>query len=284
MSKRRECLAVLFLVLGACADLPVSPQTKPLPRGPLTNSAEFGEGPTDPPKDWPVRVYKMEVHVATPDVNYPRRAGEIMGYMEYDAYHASMSAKSILREKDGTVIQRDHPTRYQHTEKYKSQTMLTQFELVMKSVCGGSLEGDVIFKAWWWGFNFEGTQQQFDLEEDSRSNRRSQDACEPCTSTGGGSQPVQYSVGDGSYDPYAEGPSDGEGCDGSSGGDGGGTGSGTQFGEGDSTGGETVDWGTGVGNGGSSECGDAAVVRWVCIDIYIDGVWQKYDCGWATTC
>jgi hypothetical protein len=71
----------------------------------------------------------------------------------------------------------------------------------------------------------------------------------------------------------------------SGGGYGSATGSGTQFGEGESTGGETVSWGTGKGDGGVSKCGENAVVRYVCIDITAtDGSWTTFSCGWATTC
>jgi hypothetical protein len=84
------------------------------------------------------------------------------------------------------------------------------------------------------------------------------------------------------YDPYA--PDDEGDCpDASESGSGG---SGTEYHPGDSTGGETVDWGTGIGNGGQSACGTAAVVEYVCIWIWND-VGQKYDlysCGYATTC
>jgi hypothetical protein len=60
---------------------------------------------------------------------------------------------------------------------------------------------------------------------------------------------------------------------------------GTQYEPGDSTGGETVDWGTGVGNGGTSVCGSTAIVEYVCIDIWVDGRgWVEYSCGYATTC
>jgi hypothetical protein len=95
-----------------------------------------------------------------------------------------------------------------------------------------------------------------------------------------------------SYDPYAaDGYSGGDGtCSGigdgtSSGGTGGtSTGSGTQYEPGDYTGGETVDWGTGQGNGGTSVCGTTAIVEYVCIDIW-DGVgWVEWGCGYVTSC
>jgi hypothetical protein len=63
-------------------------------------------------------------------------------------------------------------------------------------------------------------------------------------------------------------------------------GSGTQYQPGDYTGGETVDWGTGEGNGGTSVCGSAAMVEYVCIDVYNEetGFWEEWGCGYVTTC
>lgn len=78
------------------------------------------------------------------------------------------------------------------------------------------------------------------------------------------------------YDPYAESCGDDPGS--------GGTASGIQFAEGQNTGGETVNWATGVGNGGSSMCGAAAVVEWVCIDWIDEEGLRRSECGYATTC
>lgn len=66
----------------------------------------------------------------------------------------------------------------------------------------------------------------------------------------------------------------------------GGSGSGIQYQPGDHTGGETVDWETGIGNGGVTECGNAAVVEQVCIESWNDVTqkWDVYACGYATTC
>ena len=78
-------------------------------------------------------------------------------------------------------------------------------------------------------------------------------------------------------------PSDpnGDGCgDGS-----GGPASGTQFQPGQYTGGETVTWNGGIGNGGTSVCGTAAVVEYICIDVWDpERGWVEWECGYATTC
>lgn len=86
-------------------------------------------------------------------------------------------------------------------------------------------------------------------------------------------------LGDPEYDPYDE-----ETCDGGDGGAG--QGSGTQYYPGDHTGGETVDWSGGTGNGGSSACGADAVVEYICIDTWNEstGQWENWSCGYATTC
>jgi hypothetical protein len=97
------------------------------------------------------------------------------------------------------------------------------------------------------------------------------------SSGGCGSTQVTEAV----YDPYAQ--EEEFSCDaGGSGGSGGG--SGTQYYPGDNTGGETVNWGTGIGNGGSSSCGSMAVVQYVCIDYWDGDSWEEWSCGYATTC
>ncbi|HEY9230213.1 MAG TPA: hypothetical protein VIP11_26405 [Gemmatimonadaceae bacterium] len=75
-------------------------------------------------------------------------------------------------------------------------------------------------------------------------------------------------------------------CPGDDSGGGGNEGSGTQYHTGDYTNGETVDWATGIGNGGSSVCGSAAQVDYICIDTWNAETqsWQEWGCGYATTC
>jgi hypothetical protein len=85
------------------------------------------------------------------------------------------------------------------------------------------------------------------------------------------------------YDPYDP-AYQADGCDGDD--EAGSGGSGIQYQEGDHTNGETVDWNTGIGNGGDSACGEDAVVEKICIEIWnaIDNKWNVYSCGYATTC
>lgn len=94
----------------------------------------------------------------------------------------------------------------------------------------------------------------------------------------GCTDPTQL-VDDPEYDPNNDGT-----CGNGSGGDS--TGSGTQYYPGDNTGGETVDWSTGTGNGGGSACGAEAVVEYVCIDVWNAETqrWDGWSCGYATTC
>jgi hypothetical protein len=100
---------------------------------------------------------------------------------------------------------------------------------------------------------------------------------------GGGGTSTEFvpidNVGYDPYDPTGSGEGDDDGCSG------GGGGSGTPYEPGDYTGGETVDWGTGAGNGGSSACGDNARVEYVCIDEWVEGTgWVEWGCGYVTTC
>jgi hypothetical protein len=89
------------------------------------------------------------------------------------------------------------------------------------------------------------------------------------------------------YDPYSS-DSGSDTCDGAPTGDGsdtGGTGTGTYFDPGDYTGGQTVDFGTGEGSGNPSQCGLAAVVEYVCIDVWDpEGHWTEWACGFVTSC
>lgn len=99
-----------------------------------------------------------------------------------------------------------------------------------------------------------------------------------CAGGGGGGDPAAL-ISSPDYDPYSR-LSTG-GCSG--GGESGG--SGTPYQPGDHTGGETVSWGSGAGNGGTSACGADAVVEYVCIDYWVDGVgWVEWGCGYVTTC
>ncbi|MCR4338897.1 MAG: hypothetical protein NUW01_03310 [Gemmatimonadaceae bacterium] len=87
---------------------------------------------------------------------------------------------------------------------------------------------------------------------------------------------------DAAYDPYSvDGVDSSCGSTGTSGGDGG-----TQYYPGDNTGGETVNFHTGQGNGGTSACGAYAVVEYVCFDTWDakTETWKEWGCGYVTMC
>jgi len=50
------------------------------------------------------------------------------------------------------------------------------------------------------------------------------------------------------------------------------------------SGGQRVYWQTGEGTGNPSICGQEAIVQYVCIDVYVNGAWREYSCGFATVC
>ena len=104
------------------------------------------------------------------------------------------------------------------------------------------------------------------------------EAVQPACTAACGVSPNSFTYA--SYDPSAPEEPGGH-CS-----DSGTTGSGIQFSPGDYTSGETVDWNTGQGNGGTSSCGMAAKVEYICIDEYDPdtGKWKTYSCGYATTC
>jgi hypothetical protein len=105
-----------------------------------------------------------------------------------------------------------------------------------------------------------------------------------CKRGAGGTWDVAPAPEDGSSGPYN--PYDAwyeEECNGTTGETQ--SGSGTAYNTGDFTGGETVTWSGGVGDGGRSVCGSLAVVEYVCIDVWDEERgWVEWDCGYATTC
>jgi hypothetical protein len=119
-------------------------------------------------------------------------------------------------------------------------------------------------RRYWWGYNQPYAVVTAQLGSVSRLSCNENDSR------------VRYAE----YDPYAD---DGGNCS-SDGSGGGGTGSGIQYYPGDYTGGETVHWGTGIGNGGTSACGSEARVEYVCIDYWDGRQWVEWSCGYATTC
>lgn len=128
------------------------------------------------------------------------------------------------------------------------------------------VKGNVSFSAW-----FGGTVQWYHSYSDART------CAGPTADAGCGDEDTRI-IAEGDYDPYEE---EQQSCGG-----GGGDPPGTQYEPGDNTGGETVDWGTGVGNGGQSVCGTTAIVEYVCLDEFnLDTLeWEEWGCGYVTTC
>ncbi|MDB4948857.1 MAG: hypothetical protein JWM27_1506 [Gemmatimonadetes bacterium] len=113
------------------------------------------------------------------------------------------------------------------------------------------------------------------------TDSRAQPACAPKPCTSVASNDLGSPFG-GDYDPYEFASHSPSACDG---GAESGNASGTAYKPGDMTGGETVDWRTGIGNGGASACGAAAQVEFMCVEYYVQGEgWKDLGCGYVTTC
>ena len=285
-----RALALCPLLLAACGDLGTGPGVTPYPRPGLPGVRNGEELVSDPPVQWPVIIRSVDAGIEDPS-NATRATFttiHLFGSMVYDGYHASISASASVRESTGSVVQRVFAPQYQHVSgmAFRYNNFSAQpFPVLVQSACGAAVDADVTFRAWWQGVNLEGTIYAFDQEEENRTVQTQFPPCQPCPSSGsgggtGGGSEIAYVV-DPEYDPYASGGSD---CTDNNGNGGGGSGTGTQYSPGDFTGGETVDWTTGTGNGGKSICGTEAVVEYVCIDYWDGNKWISWSCGYATAC
>lgn len=188
------------------------------------------------------------------------------GSMNFWGSHGKVDVTLTVREGSSVV-----ETRTTNAEDFRyypwRRTLFNHGNtLSLGATCGHTASGYASFSAW---HEYLGDTWGRTTVPVTKSKRQGE--CTSCT----GSLVVEY-------DPYAEGPEEGD-CGGDDG-SGSGEGSGTQFSPGDSTGGETVDWSTGKGNGGSSQCGQDAVVEYVCIDFMTEEGWKEWSCGYVTTC
>jgi hypothetical protein len=274
-------VVILTFAVNACTDITALQPPRSIPD---PSAADVSADPDN--GGYPIVIRSHSATAELPDVSFGAGGyGHIRAQMEYDGYHSSMLARSLLRDDKGSVTQRDFPVIEMNTNTWFNNTFSYDWPIFVSKACGFTLEGDVQYSAWI--RNLIGNGMNIDETHAVDLVHTFQGACQPC------SNGSVTNINDPAYDPYG-GPSDGgggnagstAGCDGDSGSGGGGGGSGTQYSPGDSTGGETVDWTTGVGNGGQSACGSTAVVDIVCIDYYDydSNVWVHYSCGYATGC
>jgi len=277
--RRTKSLVALSMVLAGCSDLGTSPTTSPVPAATMRN---YGTSDADPATEFPVRIRSTSASVQMPTSSYDP-AAKINAHMYYDAYHARIQSKAHVRDASGAVSQRD----FLPVEKHTFASFLNNFHSAQWSLqvpaktwgCGNTVEANVFFEAWWRGLSWGSGEFILDIVSDTKQTNGRQSECECQAGAGSENNELAHVVTYDGYDPYASSDLSGSSCAGS-----GGTGSGTYYKPGDYTGGETVSWGTGQGTGGESACGDKAIVQWVCVDLWIDGVWHEYSCGYATTC
>ncbi|HET7584866.1 MAG TPA: hypothetical protein VFK13_08165 [Gemmatimonadaceae bacterium] len=211
------------------------------------------------------------------DVGFQDQKAYGQAFMKYLGTAAEQTLRLTLRTATSTVATKEATTG-QYNVPFVTHTLWTTTSLSAPKTCGYIVEGAAVHKAsdkipptpitkaWEWGNVAESSSKSVD-----------QPACGDGCTVGSAGSTSSDGLFDLAYDPYA---TFDVSCGGTT------PPGGTQYFPGDHTNGETVDFHTGVGDGGRSVCGLTAVVRWVCIDIYDErtGQWEEYACGYATTC
>lgn len=253
----------LFAMALGCADS-VGPPGRAVPGGPLHRDeipAEFSTSPS---------IFKAWV-----DTGFYDDQAYGQAFMQYFANRARQTVQITLRNKNGMITSNSGESE-DHNLLPNVRSIFTTTSAAAPGTCGYIVDATSVHKAWHEVITQSGGWLSWGLQTISNSKSVMQPTCKTACST---VSPTQFQ--NASYDPYAEPGSDDDSC--ASGSQ---VGSGTQFNPGDYTGGETVDWNTGIGDGGTSACGLAAKVEYICIDEWDADTqtWKRYSCGYATTC
>jgi len=250
-----------MLALG-CADA-VGAAGRVVPHRPLRADEippEFSTGPN---------IFKAWV-----DAGFYDDQGYGQAFMQYFANRARQTVEIKLRNKNGVVTTNLGVSEDAHLLP-NVRSIFTTTSVAAPGSCGNIVDATSVHSAWHEIITQSGGWLSWGRQTISNTKSVVQPACKTACST---VSPTTFQ--NASYDPYSEPGSDGNCTSGSQ------VGSGIQFQEGDYTGGETVDWNTGIGDGGTSACGLAAKVEYICIDEWDadTGTWKRYSCGYATTC
>lgn len=251
--------------IGACADsLPVEPTARSAPEPALARfptEEEYAEMPAEFRQKPGILSYRVDAWFS---------GGRAHGsaHMRYLANYGEIVVPVTLLYNNAEVTR---TTGYAELASFlpMERDLYATASMGVTGSCGHTVNATGIFsihnqfplKTGWFSWGHE---------KASGSDSESQPAC-ACSA---GVKQVDY-------DPYDPASGTGEcGTGGTS------PGSGTQYRPGDYTGGETVSWTTGVGNGGESVCGAAAMVDYVCIDTWNETTqsWEQWGCGYVTTC
>ncbi|HEU0016642.1 MAG TPA: hypothetical protein VFQ45_23370 [Longimicrobium sp.] len=260
-------------MLGGCADA----LTGTVPRISAAPDAPALSSEADPEPQWPVRI-KTAVVIVNRFAGQPANYADVFGSMTYNAYHARMFGSARWQETATPTVlgSTSLPMVPRHTRNFNHDMDPFQhtWQFYVGKSCGLTISADVSFEAWWQSLLWGETNTQSEPRRDTRE----QEPC-PCVVNEGDNEPAE-----GGFDPYyGEPPTAGGDCDEGTGGE---EPEGKQYYVGDYTGGETVSWHTGKGNGGTSACGDEARVDYVCIYEFNPETeeWELWDCGYVTTC
>lgn len=271
MRKRFMVMTSLLLLVPGCMDATRATGHTPAPGSPVEALAWDGY---DAPSftslaEVPAEYYGAEVRTTSLTIRWVGNVANAYASMTYYGNRGSQHLTVTVMKDYSEVTRNEIVDHARSTIIPSERSMGTPLPTVVPEACGQLATLKVLYAARVVAF-VTSEFTQFSFDDAQRFDDAPQPDCapdEPCSVD---------TYADHNYDPYA-----GDDC-GDSGNDGGG--SGTQYYPGDYTGGETVDWESGTGNGGTSACGTAARVHWLCIEILTEHDGWVEVCGYATAC
>ncbi|HZH05025.1 MAG TPA: hypothetical protein VEY30_14675, partial [Myxococcaceae bacterium] len=243
------------ILLVGCSDV-VSSRV-PVP------AVRTSQAPPHAPGDFQIDPWIFSTHIDV-GIDAGAKKGYTMASMDFWGSHGKIDATLSLRFGTSVVESRTLSAEDFRSYPWRRELQNTANWLSVTKTCGFTASGSASYSAWHEYFG-----DSWGRKTVPRASTFKQPDCTPCT----GGPPIRKTT----YDPYESGEED---CGGGGGDE---EGSGTQFGEGDLTGGETVSWSSGTGNGGSSACGSEARAAYICMDTWDGTNWVQWGCGWVTT-
>lgn len=132
--------------LAACTDTGTLPRPAPSPVG----HGDYSAGTPDPEPQWPVKIHSTSGFIQLPSNWEPYPATiALNGYMNYDAYHASIGAKLTVSGRNTSY--QDFFPKERHTNTFFDNHFNAYWEGLLGGPCGNLLQLSLDYYAWWVG-------------------------------------------------------------------------------------------------------------------------------------